>query len=183
VDERLAVVNLLYIIGEPGVGKSALAAELVRGRRRRVRQQPFVHTEYEGGLVQLGRERSGRSGTDALSMSVSPLALRVLEAGIWRQVLGEGDRLAHVGFFEGARKAGYAVEVVLLSAPPEVAAERREKRGSEQDGSWLAGRLTKVRNLAEHATMTLDATRPVAELAAELADHPALAPVTREDTE
>jgi len=167
-------VNLLYIIGEPGVGKSTLMAELVKGRRRRLMTKPFAHTVYEGGLVQLGRERStGFSGTDALSMSVSPQAIAALESGAWPRVLGEGDRLAHAKFFDAAKAAGYDLEVILLEAPKFVLTKRRQARGSNQDPTWLQGRATKVQNVAEkYATMAIDATLPVAMIAALLKEHP-----------
>lgn len=167
-------MNLLYLIGEPGVGKSTLMAELVKGKRRRVMTKPFAHTVYEDGLVQLGRERSnGFSGTDALSMSVSPLAITTLQSGAWPRIVGEGDRLAHAKFFDGVLAAGYALEVVLLEAPSFVLKHRRRERGSNQDASWLAGRATKVRNVADkYTTTTLDATLPVADLADLLRDYP-----------
>lgn len=158
--------QLLYIIGVPGAGKSAVTAELVRGRRRRVRTEPFAHTVYEDGLVQLGREREGHSGTDALSMSVQPQAIAALEAQVWARVLGEGDRLANAAFFAAARAAGYHVEVVLIDTPEPVAAERRAARGTNQDPAWLKGRITKVEGLVDEVTMWLDGTKPVDQIAA-----------------
>lgn len=165
---------LLYLIGIPGCGKSAVMAELVRGRRRRVIQQPFVHTEYEDGLVQLGRERKESSGTDVLAMNVQPRVFAMLETGYWPRVVGEGDRLANQRFFEQTRARGYALDVVLLDCPPEVAAERRAGRGSEQDEKWLRGRVTKVENLRPLATAVLDARLPVEQLARALSTHPVL---------
>lgn len=166
--------HLLYIIGVPGSGKSSLVAELVKGRKRMVQTKPFVHTVYEDGLVQLGREREGRSGTDALSMSAQPNVLAALETGVWPRVLGEGDRLTNRKFFEAAREAGYRVDVVLLDTPMDVAAFRRGARGSEQSESWLKGRETKIEGLRGLATLTLNGNLPVAALARQLASHPVL---------
>lgn len=173
-------MNLLYIIGIPGSGKSTLAAELVKGRRRRVRDVPFVHTVYEDGLIQLGRERTGRSGTDALSMSIQPNVLAALEAAKWPRVLGEGDRLTNRKFFEAAREQGYRVDVVLLDTPPELAAERREARGSEQSESWLKGRETKIDGLRDLATIVLNGSQEPHVLARQLASHPVVKPVLDE---
>ena len=167
-------LHMLYLIGVPGSGKSTLAAELVRGRRRRVRTVPFAHTVYDGGLVQLGRERAAFSGTDALSMSVQPKAQAALATGVWQRVLGEGDRLANGSFFQAVRDIGYQLDVALLDVPEELAAERRAERGSDQSEQWLRGRRSKVEGLREWVTITLDGTWPVEHSAAVLADHPAL---------
>jgi len=162
---------LLYIIGIPGAGKSELAGALVRGRRRRVQHLPVLHTVYEDGLVQLGRERFRFSGTDAMSMSVAPRVVEVLKTGVWDRVLGEGDRLTTRGFFDAAATAGYAVDVALVDTPPELAAERRASRGSDQNDAWLRGRATKIRNLREYVTIVLDGRKPVNELVTDLRYH------------
>lgn len=166
--------RLLYIIGLPGSGKTTLTRALVIGRRRRVQTSPFAFTTYEDGLVQLGRDRLGHGGTDALSMSVQPKIVAALQSGVWHRVLGEGDRLANPSFFEAARAAGYIVDVALLAVPVEVAAERRRERGTDQSETWLRGRQTKLENLAEHVTITLDGTRPVEHAATVLAAHPVI---------
>lgn len=164
--------HLLYIIGVPGAGKSTLMAALVRGKRRRVLREPVLHTRYEDGLVQLGRERAESSGTDALAMNASPFVRAALEAGVWGRVVGEGDRLAHPGFFHAAEAAGYKLEVVHLRVPDGVADDRRAERGSTQNETWLQGRRTKVANLLAFVTLELDGTRSVADLAAALREHP-----------
>jgi hypothetical protein len=173
------VYRLLYVIGVPGCGKTTLVRSLVLGRRRRVMAKPFAFTTYEDGLVQLGRDRLGHGGTDALSMSVQPSVVAALGARVWQRVLGEGDRLANLAFFEAARDVGYSVDVLHLRVPPEVAAARRAERGTTQDEKWLTGRESKVRNLAERVALTpgmtlipLDGTGPVEALAHELRNHP-----------
>jgi dephospho-CoA kinase len=166
--------QMLYLIGVPGSGKSTVMRELLAGQRRRVSTVPFAHTVYENGVVQLGRERLEHPGTDCLAMNVQPRVLAMLETGYWPRIVGEGDRLANVRFFEQTRARGYLLEVVLLDCPEEVAAERRGDRGSEQDEKWLRSRVTKVENLRKWATHELDATLPVAELAQALSVHPVL---------
>lgn len=167
---------LLYILGVPGSGKTTLVRELVLGRRRMVVTQPFAHTVYEDGLVQLGRDRGTHGGTDALSMSVQPNVVAALEAGAWPRILAEGDRLANPSFFEAVVAAGYELDVVLLSVPAEVAADRRAARGTDQDERWLRGRESKIANLQPHVTRVLDGTLSPSDLALELAHHPVLAP-------
>lgn len=171
--------RLLYVIGVPGSGKTTLVRQLVLGRRRRVLSKPFAHTLYEDGLVQLGRDRLGHGGTDALSMNVQPSAVAALQTRAWQRVLAEGDRLANTAFFEAARDAGYGVDVVHLKVPPELAAQRRTERGTDQSATWLAGRESKVRNLAERIALTpgmtlipLDGTEPPEALAYALRNHP-----------
>jgi dephospho-CoA kinase len=168
----MAMMRMLYLIGVPGCGKSTLMARLVQGRRRRVYPKPFAYTQYEGGIVQLGRERAKFSGTDALSMSVQPVAIAMLETQEWPKVLGEGDRLANSGFFQAARDAGYELDIVLLECPPELAAARCVARGSNQDEKWLKGRYTRIQNLRPLATTTLDASLSTEQLAVQLSTHP-----------
>jgi dephospho-CoA kinase len=168
------MLDLLYLIGVPGCGKTTLARELVLGRRRRVRPHPFAHTLYEDGLVQLGRDRAGHGGTDALSMSVQPRVVAALESGLWQRVLGEGDRLANRAFFDAAMVAGYHIDIALIDVPAELAAERRAARGTHQDERWLKSRESKIENLRPLVTTVLDGTLAPAVLAARLREHPVI---------
>jgi len=163
--------HLLYVIGVPGCGKTALVRHLVLGRRRRVRPDPFAHTVYEDGLVQLGRDRAGHGGTDALSMSVQPKVVAALAARPWERVLGEGDRLANIGFLNAAWEAGYKVDVALVIVSREEAERRRNARGSSQDPKWLKGRETKLAGLWERVkehpgigTLVVNNTAPLDEV-------------------
>lgn len=165
--------HLLYVIGVPGSGKTELVRHLVLGRRRRVRPDPFAHTVYEDGLVQLGRDRDGHGGTDALSMSVQPKVIAALAARPWERVLGEGDRLANIGFLHAAWEAGYQVDVALLRVTREEAQRRRDTRGSSQDEKWLKGRETKLSGLWERVkehpgigTLVVDGMAPVDDIVA-----------------
>lgn len=158
--------RLVYLIGEPGVGKSTLMEALTEGLVDvEVSPAPVPHTmfygpyrdQHEPWAIEIGRRRADFSGTDALSMSIAPKAREWIATVPHPLVLAEGDRLASPSFWLAAEEGGYRVDVVLLDADPEVAAARRAERGSDQGGSWLKGRLTKVRNLRPHATIVLNA--------------------------
>lgn len=169
--------HLLYIVGQPGSGKSTLVAALLDGLLGEVTTMPFAHTVWANDAVvvcELGRRRDSFSGTDALSMSVQPKAIQFLADHPFDYVLAEGDRLATNGFLLGAREVGYAVDVVYLAVSSAVAEHRRASRAAElgsqpQDAAWIAGRVSKARKLAEAwGAHVLDADRPPAEVLAQL---------------
>lgn len=150
-------LHLLYIIGEPGVGKSTTMQALTAGLARVYVAAPLHHEflTQQGNpatiAVELGRTREGFPGTDTLALNANPKAIDFVS---WRPapiVLAEGDRLANMAFLEGARQAGYRVHVAWLTAGAAVPAARRAERGSNQNEAWLRGRQTKVRNLAATA--------------------------------
>lgn len=139
---------LTYVIGEPGAGKSTLAAHLFRGLVHVERDIPFAHRLYSCGVYELGKRRPDFPGTDALSMSVQPKVLAWMDRLKPFMVFGEGDRLGTSSFLDGAEQLGYTVNVWCVSGP-DVAALHRRIRGSEQDEQWINGRRTKVRNIID----------------------------------
>lgn len=170
--------RMTYLIGEPGAGKSTVMAALTRGWVQFQGHEPFAHIRWYSPIdqptplraVELGKRRPEFSGTDALSMGVMPKAVEWISKAPYPFVLGEGDRLGSAKFFEAARQAGYRVEVVHIETSPDLAAARRRLRGSNQNETWLKGRLTKVRNLADkEATIICDGNRPALEIADDIA--------------
>ena len=170
-------MRLVYVIGPPGVGKTATLDTLVAPYRPSEVAVPFRYRIYpEPGWTVLGPARAAFGGTDALSMSVQPKVVGWLAGSSPPVVLGEGDRLANLGFLRAATDVGYETFLVVLSAPETVVEERRTRRAAEHDSgtqnaSWVAGRRTKVARLAAawSPTVEIDASRPVAEVAADLA--------------
>lgn len=168
---------LLYLIGQPGSGKSTLFRTALAGATFTEERQPFLHLDFGGG-IELGGRREQFSGTDMLAMNVQPKVIQWLNQTPARAIIAEGDRLANDSFFRAVVSAGWQLRVVLLDCPDAVAAARRAARGSNQNPSWVAGRASKVRRLAVEWVMRsadrLDATRPPAELAEQLRSYRAM---------
>lgn len=168
---------LVYLVGAPGVGKSTVMAALTERCERSSRAKPFAHDlllSPDGDLLgaELGRRRATFSGTDALSMAVSPLACRFVQDHQFPLILAEGDRLAHLKFLEAA--AAYnEVSLVYLDADQATLDRRTAQRGSKQDRAWRSGRATKARRLYEAGadrfhTVHVDAREPVSTVLAVL---------------
>ncbi|GAA4908158.1 P-loop-containing protein [Streptomonospora salina] len=146
------MTRLVYLIGEPGAGKSTTMAALTARCDRIGRRAPFAHDllvrSREVVAVELGRRRARFPGTDALALSVEPSARSWLPSSPVPLVLAEGDRLATAGFLGAAEAVGFAPTLVWCRPPAEVAAQRRRARGSAHEPSWVRGRTTKARRLA-----------------------------------
>lgn len=151
--------KLLLVVGYPGAGKTSTVQACLATWQRAAARSPFAHEALldANSLVgwHLGATRAdGMSGTDALSMSVQPKVLAWLRDPWVQQAswcLAEGDRLATRSFLTGAQAAGWQPQLVLLDVAPDVARLRALARGSTQQASWVAGRITKVGNLVRWA--------------------------------
>jgi ABC-type dipeptide/oligopeptide/nickel transport system ATPase component len=156
--EHLTVAKkrMLYIVGEPGVGKTTAVRRTLRGVPAVQRQIPYVYiTAYGPGVVQLGWDREGAfGGTDSLGMAAKPYVVQYLADEAPTMVLAEGDRLANMPFFQECVDLGYDITVLFMKCQPEELASRRERRnrrlGKSQNDRWLATRTSKVRNLEEN---------------------------------
>ena len=103
-------MKLIYIIGMPGCGKSTLMKHFMRSREW-VRHRPIdlLDTHVSGKIRVLGIYEEGKtfSGTDALSMAVSPKAVEYFQSNPDEIIIGEGDRLNNAKVFtSGSANAG-----------------------------------------------------------------------------
>lgn len=146
--------RLIYIIGQPGSGKSTAVNLALAHLRPYPQRKPFAHIIYRNNdlhhvATQLGATHPTFPGTDRLSMGVQPAAATFLKEHPAPVVIAEGDRLGNLMFLTVAAVHGYHVTLIRLQLPDDLAAERRATRGTEQNDTWLRGRITKVNNLYE----------------------------------
>jgi len=164
------VTTTVYLVGEPGAGKSTLMAAMRAGwGELALEKRPLRHVLWQtptGAVVpELGWPREGFGGTDALPMDAVRHAEPWIATCGYQLVLAEGDRLACDRFFQAATAAGPLV-LLHVDVPAELAEARRAQRGTEQNATWLQGRRTKVTNLlAKWPHGVLDGRQPPAELA------------------
>jgi hypothetical protein len=149
---------LIYLVGEPGVGKSWLFTELTKSFVRTAPHTPAPRREFllspdRASIVgvelgaRLGRHHAGYPGTDALPMNAVVAAERWLVSGDAARetplILAEGARLGVRRFLNAAIAARIDTHVVLVT-DPERAAKQRADRGSAQSPSWVRGATTRA---------------------------------------
>ena len=152
--------RMIYLVGQPGSGKSTLMAGLTKGLVRvtlDADREPVPHDQLvdrvTGEVVgaEIGKQRGAFSGTDALASSIIDKAVPWVQSQPYDLLLAEGARLANKRFIQASADAGYAVMLGLLDH--DAAEGWRKKRskalGREQNPSWVKGRLTASRRLAD----------------------------------
>jgi hypothetical protein len=171
----MSKTHVVYLAGEPGVGKSTAMSNLTDGYHRAVvshklkggpaRETLERDTEQVG--VELGRRHGphpeGFPGTDAMSMSAIVGVESWLVSGDAARetplVLGEGARLANRRFVRACLIGGVKLTVVYFHDP--AGADRRRKaRGGKQNETWVRGQATRAANfyaMARHVMITTDA--------------------------
>lgn len=158
------MAKIIFIVGEPGVGKSKLVDTAFGHLERNVIEHkhaggPMRELLWAGSELigcELGRREGkhppGYPGTDAMSMSAIVGVDSWLRAGADGQglILVEGTRLANKRFVDAARAGAHSLILANLHGP-DAAAMRRALRGSKQDPQWLKGRQTAAKNFFELA--------------------------------
>lgn len=175
-------MRMLYLVGEPGVGKTTLMRALTSTVRDATLMEPVPHRALflpgrtpHAAEIGIRRGQGARSfnGTDALSMSIQPKVLAWLEQSPYPLLVAEGDRLGNGKFFAAVQAMGVELQVLHLWVPQETLQARRETRGGRQDAKWVQGRATKVANLVgAYSAFPLQATTSAMVLAEHLAALP-----------
>lgn len=158
----------LFIIGEPGVGKTTAIRELVPALKPNttyegidvvevVKPKWTIVTTYapkiEGDIVLAGHYRGETfDGADTVPYTGAKDALAYWDTYLRptaELTIFDGDRFSTQPSLDFVRSTGVRVVGVHLFVPAELATERRAQRGSNQNETWLKGRITKARNFAE----------------------------------
>ena len=181
-------MDVVYLTGPPGAGKSTLMAALTRNCDQHQQTQPLPHILLlKAGQIaaaELGKHRAAFSGTDALAFNIQPKAVEWLKTEPYDLILGEGQRLGNQSFMQAITAAGATFHLVYLNAAAPLLMDRCAHRGSTQNTSWAKGAATQAFTLARaaadagHDVVHLDARMKPAKLAEELFTQiPALEPL------
>lgn len=151
------MTRALYLVGEPGVGKSTAVSHLtdhlpLTDAHTLDPATPLLKGRTWPGGVVLGGDHPTFPGTDRLSMAVAPQAAQwAATSNLPPVIIAEGQRLAVASFFAALQgRTGY-LTVIYLTAAPAVTQQRRETRGTAQNPQWVRGSRTKAHNAAEAA--------------------------------
>lgn len=149
------MAKVVYICGEPGSGKTTLMRKLIK--HYNIDSTPLIEAGYQlvpfhangKGLHVLGKYEDGEvfSGTDRMSMAVQPEAIKWIDSlPSGAVVLGEGDRLFTNSFMDHCVDK-HDLSIYYLKTTEDVRKERYKERNSNQNETWLQGRITKIRNI------------------------------------
>lgn len=148
----------LFVVGPPGVGKTTAIRALVG------LSGPYCMTETETleipkpkwtvcGTTALAGHYRGNTfdGGDTVPYTGAREALEYWRAHLLPNAaltIFDGDRFSTQPSLDFIRSTGVAVACVRLLASPETMTARRAHRGSNQNETWIKGRVTKANNFA-----------------------------------
>lgn len=148
--------KLIAIGGLPAAGKTSIMKRFL-AEVNTVRVEPkklvvAMHSEAKN-LYVLGDFSDPNEkfpGTDRLSMAVQPPAIEFLKETS-ANILFEGDRLFTASYLEQAAELADSgqldLKVVIITADPEIVAQRHVERQDTQSEQFLKGRATKYDNI------------------------------------
>ena len=144
-------MKVIYLIGLPGSGKSTVMKQFMEtmewGAERPI-DLLDTHINESKTVRVLGKYENGEtfSGTDRLSMAVSPKAIEWIKTNPNEVIFGEGDRLNNAKFFEAC---GDGLTIIHLTVSDEERERRYQQRGSDQSEKFIQTVKTKCENVIQ----------------------------------
>ena len=156
-------MKMIYLIGLPGSGKSTLMKAFMAKMKDQMlecspsteaiwtaeRPIDLLDSHVMGNIRVLGKYEEGEtfSGTDKLSMAVSPKAIEWVNTKPDEYVMAEGDRLNSLKFFDAVKDACEDEFVIInLVVSTEERLRRYKQRGSNQSDKFIQTVRTKIEN-------------------------------------
>jgi hypothetical protein len=151
--------KILFVVGEPGVGKSTLLGEAFEAFERAEVDHltaggPMRELLWDGPRLfgcelgrRLGKLPEDYPGTDTMSQTAIVGVDDWLRAGAdgLDVIVLEGTRLMNKRFVNAALAGDHQLMIFYLYGP-QIARDRRDERGSNQNPQWLKGRQTAAAN-------------------------------------
>lgn len=142
-------MKVIYIIGLPGTGKTTLMKRFMEQYDWTPhRPIDLLDSHISGNIRVLGKYEEGEtfSGTDRLSMAVSPKAVEFIQSKPDEVIIGEGDRLNNKTFLSAC---GEDLTIIHLEVDDETRERRYKERGSNQSEKFIQTVRTKVSNVID----------------------------------
>jgi hypothetical protein len=138
---------ILWIVGEPGIGKTTVARTLLQSYGPRGHEYQSPKWTCFGNVAGAGHWRGTKfDGADTLPISDIKLALPFFVNVIPAEIaILDGDKLASQGAVQFATEVDCKLMCFHLIGS-ETALRRRLARGTHQQEHWVAGRRTKAQN-------------------------------------
>lgn len=141
--------HALFIVGEPGAGKTTLARSLMGTGTLILHPKPKWTLSYDSDAFTAAGHYRGDTfdGADTVGYNGVEDALAFWEANLLsrRVTIFDGDRFSHAKALTRINKSATVLCVQLLGG--EIVAARRRAR-SVQNETWVKGRITKAANFA-----------------------------------
>jgi len=152
----------IFVVGPPGVGKTSAMRSLMSLYPTQKAFTTFTHPEdgrvkwtFSDPLCFAGHYGVGTfDGADTVPNdgwipNLEYWEKKILPDPVYKFTVFDGDRFSHANAQKFLEDRGVKVLCAHLTASDEVMDARRAERGSDQNPTWLKGRVSKARKFAD----------------------------------